>query len=81
MEREKTLNELASLKTKVSSQKKRLQELDVTYQANLVDFEQINKLYMEKENQFKESNSRLLQMNQTIKELTRRQNTVGKQKN
>lgn len=78
--REKTLSELASLKTKVSTQKKRLQELDICYQANLVDFEQINKLYLEKEAEFKDSSERLVEMNQTIKELTKRTNNAGKRK-
>lgn len=78
--REKSLSELASLKTKVSTQKKRLQELDLNYQTNLIDFEQINKLYLEKEAQFKDSNNKLVEMNQTIRELSKRSNDAGKKK-
>lgn len=45
-----------------------------------MDFEQINKLYLEKEAEFGESNDRLVEMNQTIKELTKKTNNAGKRR-
>lgn len=78
MQREKTLEELAILKTKVSTSKKRLQELELCCESNLVDFEQINRICLEKEKKLLESNQRLEKMNINMNELGLKSNNAGK---
>jgi chromosome segregation ATPase len=76
--REKTLQELACLKTKVSTSKKRLQELEVCYEANLVEFEQLSRMCDMKEKEYNESHKILEKMNFEIKGINEESNNAGK---